>query len=67
VQAVPFANWSDGDYRLIPSGTPTQEIPGVDAKALCTALGIAARNENICVRHMSEDPHSAPHIIGTRN
>ncbi len=67
VHAVPFVNWSDGDYRLIPSDAATQELPGVDAKALCTALGIAARNENICVRHISEDPHGTPHIIGTRN
>jgi hypothetical protein len=67
VQAVPFANWSEGDYRLIPSGAATQEVPGVDAKALCSALGSAARHENICARHMSEDPHGKPNIIGTRN
>ena len=67
VQAVPFANWSEGDYRLIPSGAATQDVPGVDAQALCAALGIAARHENICVRHMSEDPHGKPNIIGTRN
>jgi len=67
VQAVPFANWSEGDYQLIPSGAATQEVPGVDAKALCSALGSAARHENICARHMSEDPHGKPNIIGTRN
>ena len=67
VQAVPFANWSEGDYRLTSSGAATQEVPGVDAKALCAALGIAARNENICAQRTPEEPHSKPRTIGTHN
>jgi hypothetical protein len=57
MEAVPFMNAAAGDYRMAASsavsGSPTQEIPGIDAKALCAALGDIGRMEPVC-----SNPHS---------
>ena len=63
---VPFIKWSGGDYRLaMPTGltalTP-QRTPGVDANALCAALGEAGRQEAVCNGSMSGD---APMMLRT--
>ena len=67
VQTVPFVNWSSGDYKLIPSGAASQEIPGVDVKTLCAAIGIAARQENICVWQPPQEPLDKRRTIGMRD
>jgi hypothetical protein len=68
VQAVSFVNRAEGDFRLSSfwsSAAATEEIPGVDANALCEALGEAARREVVCVR-IADRASSQPHAIGDR-
>ena len=68
---VPFINRPEGDYRLaMPTGltAPTsQRTPGVDANALCAALGEASRQEPVCTDYISGEASIKPRTIGARD
>jgi hypothetical protein len=59
VEALPFINAAAGDYRLTASNTwsasSTHEAPGIDAKALCAALGDLGRRESVCAKPVSKE------------
>jgi hypothetical protein len=63
MDAVPFINAAGGDYRLTASNTSTapsnREVPGVDAKALCAALGEIGRMEPVCRDPLQKDRSKA--------
>jgi hypothetical protein len=58
VAAVPFVNAAGGDYRLTTNSltsSSTQEAPGIDANALCAALGDIGRQEPVCSKPLTKD------------
>ena len=65
VEAVPFMNAAAGDYRMAASsavsGSPSHEVPGIDAKSLCAALGDTGRMEAVCSKPLSKDRGHNPH------
>jgi hypothetical protein len=59
VETVPFVNAAAGDYRLTAGNTmvasPAHEAPGIDAKALCAALGDLGQKEPMCAKPLSKE------------
>lgn len=56
MDAVQFANLQDGDYRLSSTSgykiPGSNQVPGVDVRTLCAALGTNARSEKVCKTSM---------------
>lgn len=66
---VPFANRTDGDYRLSSSGSfmsAAPDTPGVDAAALCAALGENGRREPMCAKSAPSGRSDKPRAVGAR-
>jgi hypothetical protein len=58
VDALQFINAGSGDYRLTTSNrlmaSAAHEVPGIDAKALCAALGDLGQKESVCTKPLSK-------------
>jgi hypothetical protein len=52
-----FINAAAGDYRLAKNGAlaAAREVPGIDAQALCAALGDMGDREAVCSKPVSKD------------
>jgi hypothetical protein len=56
-----FLNAAGGDYRLAKNGAlaaapaSAREVPGIDAQALCAALGDMGEREAVCSKPVSKD------------
>jgi hypothetical protein len=70
-EEVLFINRMEGDYRLTSPGgftaSASAEVPGVNADALCAALGEAGRREAICAKRFSEETPIKPRTVGRRD